>query len=74
LPESDETGAKEIGLVAIIEGQEMEVALNVKLIQDGFEAITFKNVVNESKTHYTGSFSLHKRGGIFMCFDSQALL
>jgi len=53
LAESDETGASEIELDATIEGQELEIAFNVKFMQDGLEAITAKNVVIEANAHNT---------------------
>ena len=53
LAESDETGASEIELDATIEGQELEIAFNVKFMQDGLEAITAKNVVFEANAHNT---------------------
>jgi len=53
LAESDETGASEIELDATIEGQELEIAFNVKFMQDGLEAINAKNVVIEANAHNT---------------------
>jgi len=53
LAESDETGASEIELEATVEGQELEIAFNVKFLQDGLEAITAKNVVIEANAHNT---------------------
>jgi DNA polymerase-3 subunit beta len=53
LAESDETGASEIELDATIEGQELEIAFNVKFMQDGLEAISMKRVVVETNTHNT---------------------
>lgn len=53
LAESDETGVSEIELEATVEGQEVEIAFNVKFMQDGLEAITAKNVVIEANAHNT---------------------
>jgi DNA polymerase-3 subunit beta len=53
LAESDETGTSEIEIGATIEGQELEIAFNVKFLQDGLEAITAKNVVIEANAHNT---------------------
>jgi len=51
--ESYETGASEIELDATVEGQELEIAFNVKFLQDGLEAISTRNVVIESNAHNT---------------------
>jgi DNA polymerase-3 subunit beta len=53
LAESDETGASEIELDATVEGQELEIAFNVKFLQDGLEAITTKKVTIEANAHNT---------------------
>ncbi len=53
LTESDETGASEIELEATVEGQELEIAFNVKFLQDGLEAISNRNVVIEINAHNT---------------------
>jgi DNA polymerase-3 subunit beta len=53
LAESDETGASEIELDAMIEGKELEIAFNVKFLQDGLEAITTKKVTIEANAHNT---------------------
>ena len=53
LSESDETGASEIELDATVEGQELEIAFNVKFLQDGLEAISTRNVVIEINAHNT---------------------
>jgi DNA polymerase-3 subunit beta len=53
LAESDETGASEIELDATVEGQELEIAFNVKFLQDGLETISTKNVVIETNSHNT---------------------
>ena len=53
MAESDETGASEIELDAAVEGQDLEIAFNVKFMQDGLEAITAKNVVIEANAHNT---------------------
>lgn len=53
LAESDETGASEIELEANIEGQELEIAFNVKFLQDGLEAISGKKVVIDTNAHNT---------------------
>ncbi len=50
---SDETGASEIMLDAAIEGQELEIAFNVKFMQKGLEATTDKNVIIETNAHNT---------------------
>jgi DNA polymerase-3 subunit beta len=51
--ESYETGASEIELDATVEGQELEIAFNVKFLQDGLEAISSKKVVIEINAHNT---------------------
>ena len=53
LSESDETGASEIELDATVEGKELEIAFNVKFLQDGLEAISTGNVVIEINAHNT---------------------
>jgi DNA polymerase-3 subunit beta len=53
LAESDETGTSEIEIGATVEGQGLEIAFNVKFLQDGLEAITAKNVVIEANAHNT---------------------
>ena len=53
LAESDETGTSEIEIDATVEGQELEIAFNVKFLQDGLEAISTKNVVIETNAHNT---------------------
>ena len=53
MAESDETGASEIELEATVEGQELEIAFNVKFLQDGLETISTKNVVIEANAHNT---------------------
>jgi DNA polymerase-3 subunit beta len=50
---SDETGASEILLDVAIEGQELEIAFNVKFMQDGLETISTNNVVIEANAHNT---------------------
>jgi len=61
LAESDETGTSEIELEATVEGQELEIAFNVKFLQDGLEAITTKNVVIEANAHNTPAV-IHSNG------------
>ena len=61
LAESDETGTSEIELEATIEGQELEIAFNVKFLQDGLEAITTKNVTIEANAHNTPAV-IHSTG------------
>jgi len=51
LAESDETGASEIELDATVEGQELEIAFNVKFLQDALEAISTRDVVIETNAH-----------------------
>ena len=53
LSEFDETGASEIELDATVEGQELEIAFNVKFLQDGLEAFSTRNVVIEINAHNT---------------------
>ena len=44
-----------------IEGQELEIAFNVKFLQDGLETITTKNVIIEANAHNTPAV-LHSAG------------
>jgi DNA polymerase sliding clamp subunit (PCNA homolog) len=60
LAESDETGASEIELDATVEGQELEIAFNVKFLQDGLEAITTKKVTIEANAHNTPAYSIQQ--------------
>jgi DNA polymerase-3 subunit beta len=53
LSASAETGESEIELDATVEGQELEIAFNVKFLQDALEAISTKRVVIETNTHNT---------------------
>jgi DNA polymerase III subunit beta len=53
LAASDETGESEIELAATVEGQELEIAFNVKFLQDALEAISSKDVVIETNAHNT---------------------
>lgn len=53
LAESDETGTSEIKLEAMVEGQELQIAFNVKFLQDGLETIATKNGVFEANAHNT---------------------
>ncbi len=53
LAKSDETGTSEIELDASVEGQELEIAFNVKFLQDGLEAVSSKNVVIEANASNT---------------------
>ena len=53
LAESDETGKSEVELVATVEGQELEIAFNVKFLLDALEAISSRNVVLETNAHNT---------------------
>ena len=53
LAESDETGASEIELEATVEGQELEIAFNVKFLQDALEVISTHDVVIETNAHNT---------------------
>ena len=53
LSASAETGESEIELDATVEGQELEIAFNVKFLQDALEAISTKCVVIETNTHKT---------------------
>lgn len=53
LAASAETGESEIELDATVEGQELEIAFNVKFLQDALEAISTKRVVIETNTHNT---------------------
>lgn len=50
---SAETGESEIELDATVEGQELEIAFNVKFLQDALEAISTKCVVIETNAHNT---------------------
>jgi len=61
LAESDETGTSEIELTAMVEGQELEIAFNVKFLQDGLETITTKNVIIEANAHNTPAV-IHSTG------------
>ena len=53
LAESDEAGASEIELDASVEGQELEIAFNVKFLQEGLESISTNKVVIETNVHNT---------------------
>ncbi len=53
LAESNETGTSGIELETMVEGRELEIAFNVKFLQDGLETITTKNVVIEANAHNT---------------------
>lgn len=53
LAEADETGESEIELDATVEGPELEIAFNVKFLQDALEAIETKTIVIETNTHKT---------------------
>jgi DNA polymerase-3 subunit beta len=53
LAESDDTGASEIELDATVEGQELEIAFNVKFLQDALDAISARNTVIETNAHNT---------------------
>ncbi len=53
LAEADETGESEIELDATVEGPELEIAFNVKFLQDALEAIETKTIVMETSTHKT---------------------
>jgi DNA polymerase-3 subunit beta len=53
LAASAETGESEIELDATVEGQELEIAFNVKFLQDALEAISTKRVVIETNAHNT---------------------
>ncbi len=53
LAASAETGESEIELDAAVEGQELEIAFNVKFLQDALEAISTKRVVIETNAHNT---------------------
>ncbi len=53
LAESAETGASEIELAATVEGLELEIAFNVKFMQDALEAISSKDVVIETNAYNT---------------------
>ena len=51
--EADEAGASEIELEATIEGQELEIAFNVKFLQDVLEIISAGKVIIETNAHNT---------------------
>ncbi len=53
LAASAETGESEIELNATVEGQDLEIAFNVKFLQDALEAITTKCVVIDSNAYNT---------------------
>lgn len=53
LATSAETGEIEIELDATMEGQELEIAFNVKFLKDVLEAISTKHVVIEMNTDNT---------------------
>lgn len=53
LAEADLTGASEIELEATVEGPELDIAFNVKFLQDGLETISTKNVVIETNAYNT---------------------
>ena len=53
LAEADETGESEIEMDATVEGPELEIAFNVKFLQDALEAIETRNVVIETNNHKT---------------------
>jgi len=53
LAASAETGESEIELDATVEGLELEIAFNVKFLQDALEAISTKRVMIETKEHNT---------------------
>jgi DNA polymerase-3 subunit beta len=53
LAEADETGESEIEMNATVEGPELEIAFNVKFLQDALEAIETRNVVIETNNHKT---------------------
>lgn len=53
LAEADLTGASEIELDATIEGQELDIAFNVKFLQEGLETISTQNVVIETNAYNT---------------------
>jgi DNA polymerase-3 subunit beta len=53
LSASAETGESEIELDATVEGQELEIAFNVKFLQDALEAISTKRVVIETNAYNT---------------------
>jgi len=53
LAASDDTGESEIELEATVEGQELEIAFNVKFLQDVLEAISTKSVVIETNAYNT---------------------
>jgi DNA polymerase-3 subunit beta len=53
LAESDDTGASEIELDATVEGPELEIAFNVKFLQDALDAISARNTVIETNAHNT---------------------
>jgi DNA polymerase-3 subunit beta len=53
LAASDGTGESEIELTATVQGQELEIAFNVKFLQDSLEAISTKNIAIETNEHNT---------------------
>jgi DNA polymerase-3 subunit beta len=53
LAEADETGESEIEMDATVEGPELEIAFNVKFLQDVLEVIDTKTVVMETSSHKT---------------------
>ena len=53
LAEADETGESEIEMDATVEGPELEIAFNVKYLQDVLEVIDTKTVVMETNSHKT---------------------
>jgi len=53
LAASDDTGESEIELEATVEGQELEIAFNVKFLQDVLEVISTKSVVIETNAYNT---------------------
>lgn len=81
LAESDETGTSEIELKAMVEWARIEIAFNVKFLQDGLETITTKNVIIGSNAHNTPAV-IHSTGREasplgeeeekFICFDAHA--
>jgi len=61
LSASAETGESEIELDATVEGQELEIAFNVKFLQDALEAISTKCVVIETNAVNTPAM-IHPAG------------
>ena len=53
-----------------IEGKELEIAFNVKFLQDGLETITTKNVIIEAMPIEPGSSAFGWRGGEFIHSDA----